>query len=60
MILLIYDLQLFKINYQNINLPIKEINIYTKIIPILFANIEVDQVALTVEELDLKKIQILL
>ena len=46
-----------QINYQNINLPIKEINIYTKIIPILFANIEVDQVALTVEELDLKKIQ---
>lgn len=46
-----------QINYQNINLPIKEINIYTKIIPILFANIEVDQVALTIEELDLKKIQ---
>ena len=46
-----------QINYQNINLPIKEINIYTKIIPILFANIEVDQVALTVEELDIKKIQ---
>ncbi|MEK9638086.1 MAG: hypothetical protein VW126_00395, partial [Pelagibacteraceae bacterium] len=46
-----------QINYQNINLPIKEINIYTKIVPILFANIEVDQVFLTVEELDLKKIQ---
>ena len=45
------------VNYQNINIPIKEINIYSKILPLIKSKIEINQVDLLIENFDINKIQ---
>jgi len=45
------------VNYQNINIPIKEINIYSKIIPLIKSKIEINQINFLIENFDINKIQ---
>ena len=66
-ILIKFDLKEFQIylstskpliTYQNIDIPIEEVNIYSKIIPLLKSKVEISQANFVVKNFELKQIQI--
>ena len=66
-ILIKFDLKEFQIylstskpliTYQNIDIPIEEVNIYSKIIPLLKSKVEISQANFVIKNFELKQIQI--
>ena len=66
-ILIKFDLKEFQIylstskpliKYQNIDIPIEEVNIYSKIIPLLKSKVEISQANFVIKNFELKQIQI--
>jgi len=66
-ILIKFDLKEFQIylstskpliTYQNIDIPIVEVNIYSKIIPLLKSKVEISQANFVIKNFELKQIQI--
>ncbi len=66
-ILIKFDLKKFQIylstskpliTYQNIDIPIEEVNIYSKIIPLLKSKVEISQANFVIKNFELKQIQI--
>ena len=65
-ILIKFDLKEFQIylstskpliTYQNIDIPIEEVNIYSKIIPLLKSKVEISQANFVIKNFELKQIQ---
>jgi hypothetical protein len=66
-ILIKFDLKEFQIylstskpliKYQNVDIPIEEVNIYSKIIPLLKSKVEISQANFVIKNFELKQIQI--